>query len=75
MAGARSTPACGGAIGIECILAMQDTQEAEPRGLDVALAVLGGEVDLMQLAGDLRSRGLRVGMFLGASRKLGKQVR
>lgn len=72
--GGSDAPACGGSIGIERILAMQDTQDTESRGLDIALTVLGGEVDLMRLAGDLRSRGLRVGMFLGASRKLGKQL-
>ncbi|MEV6823113.1 histidine--tRNA ligase [Nocardiopsis dassonvillei] len=72
--GGPDAPACGGSIGIERILAMQDSQDAEPRGLDVSLTVLGGEAELMRLAGELRSGGLRVGMFLGASRKLGKQL-
>lgn len=72
--GGPDAPACGGSIGIERILAVQDTQDTEPRGLDVALTVLSGEADLMHLAGELRSRGLRTGVFLGASRKLGKQL-
>ncbi|SHJ91587.1 histidyl-tRNA synthetase [Nocardiopsis flavescens] len=72
--GGPDAPACGGSIGIERILAMQDAWESEPHGLDVALTVLGGEADLMRLAGVLRSNGARVGMFLGASRKLGKQL-
>ncbi|WP_231640601.1 histidine--tRNA ligase [Nocardiopsis sp. NRRL B-16309] len=72
--GGPDTPACGGSIGIERILAMQGPEDTEPRGLDVALTVLGGESDLMRLAGELRSHGRRVGLFLGSSRKLGKQL-
>ncbi|SDH15516.1 histidyl-tRNA synthetase [Sinosporangium album] len=72
--GGPDMPACGGSIGIERILAIQGAKEIEAAGLDVALTVLGGEVELMSLAGRLRSRGLRVGTYLGSSGKLGKQI-
>lgn len=72
--GGPDVPACGGSIGIERILAAQDDDNAPVRGLDVALTVLGGERDLMRLAAELRARGLRTGTYLGASRKLGKQL-
>lgn len=72
--GGPDMPACGGSIGIERILAMQDSEDTSVRGLDVALTVLGGEAELMRLGSELRSRGLRVGTYLGSSRKLGKQL-
>lgn len=67
-------PACGGSIGIERILTMQVVEDTPVRGLDVALTVLGGEAELMRPGAELRSRGLRVGTYLGSSRKLGKQL-
>ncbi|MGH4008544.1 MAG: histidine--tRNA ligase [Pseudonocardiaceae bacterium] len=73
--GGPDLPACGGSIGIERILATQASDEAEQRGLDVALTVLGAEDDIMQLAGQVRARGLRTGVYLGASGKLAKQLR
>ncbi|MET9782339.1 histidine--tRNA ligase [Nocardiopsis alba] len=72
--GGPDMPACGGSIGIERILALQDTGDAPSVGLDVAITVLGGHAELMKLASELRTRGLRVGTYLGASGKLGKQL-
>ncbi|GAA4669094.1 hypothetical protein GCM10023347_23340 [Streptomyces chumphonensis] len=73
--GGPDVPACGGSIGIERILAIQGSQLTEPRGLDVALTVIGGEDDVMRLAAELRSKGKRVGTYLGASTKLGRQLK
>lgn len=72
--GGPDMPACGGSIGIERILAMQDTGDAPAVGLDVAITVLGGQAELMKLASELRAQGLRVGTYLGSSGKLGKQL-
>ncbi|MGW5877251.1 histidine--tRNA ligase [Nocardiopsis terrae] len=72
--GGPDMPACGGSIGIERILAMQDTSHAPAVGLDVAITVLGGQAELMKLASELRAQGLRVGTYLGSSGKLGKQL-
>ncbi|MFB8763929.1 histidine--tRNA ligase [Nocardiopsis alba] len=72
--GGPDMPACGGSIGIERILALQDTGDATSVGLDVAITVLGGHAELMKLASELRARGLRVGTYLGSSGKLGKQL-
>ncbi|MET9795060.1 histidine--tRNA ligase [Nocardiopsis alba] len=72
--GGPDMPACGGSIGIERILALQDTGDAPSVGLDVAITVLGGHAELMKLASELRTRGLRVGTYLGSSGKLGKQL-
>ncbi len=73
--GGPDVPACGGSIGVERILATQATSEGDqPAGLDVALTVLGAEDDIMRLAGELRGHGLRVGVYLGSSTKLGKQL-
>ncbi|GDY33233.1 histidine--tRNA ligase [Gandjariella thermophila] len=73
--GGPDVPACGGSIGIERILASQQPSETEARGLDVAITVLGAEADLTALAAALRSAGLRVGVYLGSSGKLAKQLK
>ncbi|MFL1377767.1 histidine--tRNA ligase [Nocardiopsis protaetiae] len=72
--GGPDMPACGGSIGIERILALQDAGDAPAVGLDVAMTVLGGQAELMKLASELRAHGLRVGTYLGSSGKLGKQL-
>ncbi|WP_067609272.1 histidine--tRNA ligase [Nocardiopsis listeri] len=72
--GGPDMPACGGSIGIERILALQDAGDTPAVGLDVAITVLGGQAELMKLASELRSQGLRVGAYLGSSGKLGKQL-
>lgn len=74
--GGPDVPACGGSIGVERILAIQAASEGgQPTELDVALTVLGAEDDIMRLAGELRGHGLRVGVYLGSSAKLTKQLK
>ncbi|HEY2204249.1 MAG TPA: histidine--tRNA ligase [Pseudonocardia sp.] len=79
--GGPDLPACGGSIGIERILSTQqadaaDGADAAP-ALDVALPVLAEEAEpaLLALAGELRAAGLRVGLYLGASGKMAKQLK
>lgn len=73
--GGPDLPACGGSIGMERILAIQEAERPAERGLDVALTVLGAEDEVMRLASGLRARGLRTGVYLGSSGKLGKQLK
>lgn len=74
--GGPDLPACGMSIGIERILAIKAAAEQPPeRGLDVALTVLGAEDEVMRLAGRLRARGLRTGIYLGTSGKLARQLK
>ncbi|HTF53840.1 MAG TPA: histidine--tRNA ligase [Pseudonocardia sp.] len=77
--GGPDLPACGGSIGIERILSQhgaEDTEDTAP-GLDVAFTVLAeaSEPTLLRLAGELRGAGLRVGIYLGASGKIAKQLK
>jgi histidyl-tRNA synthetase len=76
--GGPDLPASGGSIGIERILAQHTGDESEePTGLDVALPVLAEEAGpaLLRLATQLRATGLRVGLYLGGSGKIAKQLR
>jgi histidyl-tRNA synthetase len=76
--GGPDLPACGGSIGIERILSQQEAAHDGVSGaLDVALPVLGPETEpaLLRLAGQLRADGLRVGVYLGASGKIAKQLK
>lgn len=72
--GGPDLPACGGSIGIERILSAAEP-DAAGSTLDVALTVLGAEADVARLAGQLRDRGLRTGVYLGDSGKLAKQLK
>jgi histidyl-tRNA synthetase len=74
--GGPDLPAVGGSIGLERIIASQSAAEqAEARGLDVALTVLGAEADVARLATELRALGLRTGVYLGSSGKLARQLK
>lgn len=73
--GGPDMPACGGSIGIERILAIQEAEQSAERGLDVALTVMGAEEEVMRLASQLRAQGMRTGVYLGSSGKLAKQMK
>ena len=75
--GGPDLPACGGSIGIERILSSQAADDVCGPGLDVALTVLAADTEpaLVGLAAGLRADGLRVGVYLGASGKLAKQLK
>lgn len=73
--GGPDMPACGGSIGIERILAIQEAEGPAGQDLDVALTVLGAEEEIMRLAAQLRAHGLRTGVYLGSSGKLAKQMK
>lgn len=74
--GGPDMPAVGGSVGIERVLATQEAAAEDAHGLDVALTALGhSEAETLRLARALRSRGLRVGIYLGSSGKLAKQLK
>lgn len=76
--GGPDAPACGGSIGIERILSIQDQDAPDAAGgLDVAMTVLSEDTALTitDLAGALRAEGLRVGIYLGSSGKLARQLK
>lgn len=73
--GGPDTPACGGSIGVERVLALQSAHRTGQPDLDVAVTVLGAEAELARLAAEMRARGLRVGTYLGASGKLARQLK
>ena len=75
--GGPDLPACGGSIGIERIMSQQPADDEQTGALDVALPVLGEQLQpaLLRLAGQLRADGLRVGVYLGASGKIAKQLK
>jgi histidyl-tRNA synthetase len=75
--GGPDLPACGGSIGIERILSSQEDVGEDPPGLDVAVTVLAQESEptLIELASRLRADGLRVGLYLGSSGKIAKQLK
>jgi histidyl-tRNA synthetase len=80
--GGPDLPACGGSIGIERILSQHaagdgTADDAAEAGLDVAVTVLAREAEpaLLGLAAELRAAGLRVGLYLGSSGKIAKQLK
>jgi histidyl-tRNA synthetase len=76
--GGPDMPATGTSLGIERILMMLPESAAGQRGrIDVAVPVLAEDLAATSfaLAGAARSAGLRAGVYLGASGKLGKQLR
>lgn len=73
--GGPDLPACGGSIGVERILAIHSAGEQGLHGLDVALTVLGAEDAVLRLADDIRAKDLRVGVYLGSSGKLARQLK
>jgi len=76
--GGLDLPACGGSLGIERILALIAEDQPMSDGLDVAITVIDQarpEVIAIASASALRDAGWRTGTYLGASRKLSKQLK
>ena len=76
--GGPDLPGTGGSLGIERILQlMPGDQEGRRRRLDVAVTVMSDELAgrSFALAGAARAAGLRAGMYLGSSGKLGRQLK
>lgn len=74
--GGPDLPACGGSLGIERILALMDQTDRRSDALDIAITVIDeASPELLRVASDLRDAGWRTGTYLGASRKLSKQLR
>src|SRR6266496_4088523 len=76
--GGPDLPGTGGSLGIERILQlMPGGQAGRRRRLDVAVTVMSDELAgrSFALAGAARAAGLRAGMYLGSSGKLGRQLK
>jgi histidyl-tRNA synthetase len=76
--GGPDLPATGTSLGIERILMLLPDTVAGQRGrIDVAVPVLAEDLaeTSFALAGVARSAGLRAGVYLGSSGKLGKQLK
>ncbi len=76
--GGPDVPATGGSLGIERLLMMMPGSAAAQRGrLDVAVTVLGDELAAQSFAfaAAARAAGLRAGVYLGSSGKLGRQLK
>jgi histidyl-tRNA synthetase len=76
-AGGPDVAATGGSLGIERILLLGAGQAAPPSRLDVAVSVMGPGYaqPSFALAAAARSAGLRSSVYLGASGKLGRQLK
>ncbi|HEY2443244.1 MAG TPA: histidine--tRNA ligase [Streptosporangiaceae bacterium] len=76
--GGPDVPATGGSLGVERILSLLADDAAGPRArLDVAVAVLGDEFAEASFgfASAARAAGARASVYLGASGKLGRQLK
>lgn len=75
--GGPDAPATGGSLGVERILAMLPGSGQERRRLDVAVTVMGERhaARSFAFAAAAREAGLRASVYLGASGKLGRQLK
>jgi len=76
--GGPDVPATGSSLGIERILMLlHDEAAVRPGRIDVAVTVLADDLagQSFALAGVARTAGVRASVYLGASGKLGKQLR
>jgi histidyl-tRNA synthetase len=75
--GGPDSPAVGGSLGVERILPLLEQTAQETGVIDVAVAVMGEELATasFHLATAVRRAGVRTGVYLGASGKLGRQLK
>jgi len=76
--GGPDVPACGGSLGVERILPLVAARDAAAHArVDVAVTIMSEELagDSFALAGRIRSAGVRTGLYLGSSGKLGRQLK
>jgi histidyl-tRNA synthetase len=75
--GGPDVPATGSSIGIERILPLLPRSGQPPARLDVAVTVMGDDLAdaSFGFAAAARSAGLRASVYLGGSRKLGRQLK
>ncbi|HLQ56626.1 MAG TPA: histidine--tRNA ligase [Streptosporangiaceae bacterium] len=76
--GGPDLPGTGGSLGIERLLLLMPGGQAGRRGrLDVAVTVMSDDLAgrSFALAGAARAAGLRTGIYLGASGRLGRQLK
>ena len=76
--GGPDVPGTGGSLGVERLLMLMPSSAAVKRGrLDVAVTVMSQELaaQSFSLAAAARAAGLRAGVYLGSSGKLGRQLK
>jgi histidyl-tRNA synthetase len=75
--GGPDVPACGGSLGVERIIGLLGDDEGDAHRIDVAATVIAEDTapEVMGFAAQLRDAGLRTEVYLGASRKLAKQLK
>ncbi len=75
--GGPDVPACGGSLGVERIIGLLGDDAASELRLDAAITVMDDDAapGAMDFAARLRHAGLRAEVFLGSSRKLGRQLK
>ncbi|MER7546221.1 histidine--tRNA ligase [Actinomadura sp.] len=75
--GGPDVPACGGSLGVERIIGLLGDDEGDAHRIDVAATVIAEDTapEVMGFAARLRDAGLRTEVYLGASRKLAKQLK
>jgi histidyl-tRNA synthetase len=76
--GGPDVPATGGSLGVERILAVRSGGDESRRGrLDVAVTVMGDELAAASFgfAAVARAAGARASVYMGASAKLGRQLK
>lgn len=75
--GGPDSPAVGGSLGVERILPLVAATAATPGRVDVAVTVMGEDLAAasFRLATAVRRAGVSAGVYLGASGKLGRQLK
>ena len=73
--GGPDTPACGGSVGLERVLAILGDGDDAPSGLDVLVTTLGGDAAALALANRVRALGWSTEAWTGSSGKLGTQLK
>jgi histidyl-tRNA synthetase len=75
--GGPDTPAVGGSLGVERIIGLLSSEAVTTSRLDAAVTIMSDEdaAEAMDFAARLRHAGLSAEVYLGSSRKLGRQLK
>ncbi|HLH58414.1 MAG TPA: histidine--tRNA ligase [Streptosporangiaceae bacterium] len=75
--GGPDVPACGGSLGVERIIGLLGEDAVTATRLDAAITIMDDEsaADAVGFAAGLRQSGFRAEVYLGSSRKLGRQLK
>jgi histidyl-tRNA synthetase len=75
--GGPDTPAVGGSLGVERIIGLLSAEAVSAPRLDAAITIMSDEdaAEAMDFAARLRHQGRSAEVYLGSSRKLGRQLK